>query len=88
MLISLCNKCGTKLAISPEGLCNICDEMALYKRVLTQYLIDLTNTEGKGNKAVYIDFVEKYLPKRFSNKSISDMVNFCIKNNIVIDEMG
>lgn len=32
MIISLCTKCNNKLAISPEGLCNICDEDALVKR--------------------------------------------------------
>lgn len=34
MLVALCTKCQTKLAISPEGLCNICDEQALEKRVI------------------------------------------------------
>lgn len=33
MNISLCSKCGTKLAVSPEGLCNICDPKALSKQL-------------------------------------------------------
>lgn len=28
----MCSACGKYLAISPEGLCNICDEKALKKR--------------------------------------------------------
>ena len=29
----ICTKCNNKLAISPEGLCNICDKDALKKRL-------------------------------------------------------
>jgi len=29
---NICIKCHKKIAISPEGLCNICDEEALLKR--------------------------------------------------------
>lgn len=32
MQVNLCAKCNKMLAISPEGLCNICDEQTLQKR--------------------------------------------------------
>jgi len=32
MTVELCSECHKYLAISPEGLCNICDEQALQKR--------------------------------------------------------
>lgn len=32
MNINICTTCNKYLAISPEGLCNICDEKALEKR--------------------------------------------------------
>ena len=32
-LVNICTNCNKYLAISPEGLCNICDEEALQKRV-------------------------------------------------------
>lgn len=38
MLVAICTKCQTKLAISPEGLCNICDEEALQKRTETRVI--------------------------------------------------
>ena len=33
MLLDLCSNCNTMIAISPEGLCNICDEKALHKKI-------------------------------------------------------
>lgn len=48
MLVNLCTKCQNKLAISPDGLCNICDEEALQKRQTRKVaIVGHSNTEAK-----------------------------------------
>jgi len=51
---------------------------------ISKHLVKLLR---KGNRAVYIDFVNKYLPKKFTNKSISDMAEYIVKKNIEIKEV-
>ena len=52
------------------------------ERIIMDFLVYLMNT--RGNNSVYNDFVDKYLPEEFHFKSISDMVDYIVKNNIKI----
>lgn len=45
MTVDLCKKCHTMLAISPDGLCNICDEQALQKRKAQVTIIGTITTD-------------------------------------------
>lgn len=64
MEVSICSKCGTHLAISPEGLCNICDPNALSKRMKQEAHSEENDMAflGQMKKAIRQERVEKAQP--------------------------
>lgn len=71
MEFSICKKCGMYPAISPEGLCNICDPNALVKKSKELQLEAMQEDNdlaymGKMKKAIRearLETFEDYIPK-------------------------